>query len=218
VVTEGIPASHYAMNGALNFMGHNIMRVFGDLSMVFYASAASLMFRRSIVGTPFRDEYFLYHEDVYLSWRLRLHGYDIRMAQNSVVRHRGSVTTKRQNRELFSFYQQRNRLLNCLLFYENRTLRMLLLWFLLDTVGTLFLDMVRSDRSLRGTLRAYGWLARNARWIRFERGRLQIERTNKDAGIMKYMSHRVLNGSGIIARGANALARVYARVTGLNHA
>lgn len=218
VVTEGIPPADYALNGTLNFIGYNIMRVFTDLSMVFYASAASLMFRKSIVGAPFRNEYFLYHEDVYLSWRLRLQGYDIRMAQASVVHHRGSVTTKRQKSELVRFYQQRNRLLNCLLFYEKRTLRVLLPYFFLDAVGTLFFDVLRGGTSARGTLRAYGWLARNAGSIRFERAWLQLERSRKDAEIMKFMSDRVLNGNSVFARGANGLARMYARLTGLDHA
>lgn len=218
VITEGIPEEDYAMNGTLNFLGYNVMRVFTDLSMVFYASAASLMFRKSVVGLPFRDEYFLYHEDVYLSWRLRLQGYDIRMAQASVVHHRGSVTTKRHTSALISFFQHRNRLLNCLLFYEKRTLLALVPYFLGDAVAVLFLGMARRRKSARGVLRAYVWLARNRRWVRFERSRLQLERTRGDAEIMKGMSHRVLNGTGLLAGAANGLALLYARMTGLKHA
>ena len=134
VVTEGVPDRYYTKNGSVNFLGYNIMRVFNDLSLVFFAGGASLMFRRQIVGRPFLDEYFLYHEDVYLSWRMRLAGYKIRMAQGSSVFHLGSVTASRQASDFVTFYQERNRLLNGLLLYEFSTLVRLLPLFVADGV------------------------------------------------------------------------------------
>ena len=55
VLTDGITERMYEMNGTVNFLGYNIPEKFSDLSTIFYASAASLLYRRSLVQCPFLD-------------------------------------------------------------------------------------------------------------------------------------------------------------------
>jgi GT2 family glycosyltransferase len=212
VVTEGVPDRYYTKNGSLNYLGYNIMRVFNDLSLVFFAGGASLMFRRQIVGKPFLDEYFLYHEDVYLSWRMRLAGYKIRMAQDSSVFHLGSVTASRQASSLVTFYQERNRLLNCFLLYEISTLFRLLPLFVADGVVKLALSVVAGRKSPLGIVRAYVWCLTHARWILNQRRVHQAVRTVSDREILSWMSPRLLDHEGSLASAMNALAKLYARL------
>jgi len=215
VITDGVPAAFYEMNGTLNYLGYNIMRQFRDLSQIFFAGGASLIFRRNIVGQPFLSEYFLYHEDVYLSWRMRLLGYDVCMAQHSVVHHRGSVAAQRQPSRLITFYQERNRLLNCLLFYEFRTLARLVPLFMTDAFAKLLLSLVRRRKSTAGIVRAYWWCVTHMDWIRSERCKHQSVRTIPDGAIMGLMSAHVLDSESMFAHLVNRVARTYAKAVGL---
>ncbi len=214
VLTDGVPSEFYAMNGTINYLGYNIMRAFTDLSMIFYAGGTSLMFRREEIGKPFLSDYFLYHEDVYLSWRVRLKGKDVRMAQGSVVYHRGSQTTQRQPSSLISFYQVRNRLLNLLLFYERRTLLKLLPLLIADMLATLIRAAMSRSMSVRGAMQAYVWLVTHPGWLRRKRTKEQAARTIEDSRILSLMSADVFDGvrSPRIAGVINRLARGYARL------
>lgn len=217
VVTDGVPDTFYEMNGTINYLGYNIMRQFTDLSMVFYAGGTSLMFRRSMVGEPFLDEYFLYHEDVYLSWRMRLRGFDVRMAQSSVVRHRGSETTKREASALITFYQVRNRVLNLLILYDASTLLKLSPMLLADAIASAMRAAFSASRSFLGVTRAYTWIATHLHWILARRKKEQAARRVSDGDILKLISADVVDAtrSNAVLKLLNILSRAYARVVRL---
>ena len=217
VVTDGVPSEFYEQNGTINYLGYNIMREFSDLSQVFFASGASLMFRREEVGRPFLDEYFIYQEDVFLSWKIRLLGKTVAMAQQSVVHHTGSVTVRQQSSSLVTFFQERNRLLNALLFYEARTLLLLIPYFVFDGVAKLLLSVVSKRKSLSGIVQSYWWLTTHTSWINRERSNLQSRRRVQDKHIMNLMSHRIIDGRSLPASFLNGVSKVYARVAGLGY-
>jgi GT2 family glycosyltransferase len=215
VVTDGVPEAHYEMNGTLNYLGYNIMRAFRDLSLVFYAGGASLVFSKSVVGLPFLHDYFLYHEDVFLSWRMRLRGFEIRMAQDSLVQHVGSATTRRQPSAFVTFYQERNRLLNALLLYEAGTLLRLLPLFLADGAAKCGMALFGVRKSFTGLAHAYGWIITHLRWIRRKRKELQRERRVPDRDILRLMSSKLLEGDDRLSSIVNTLSSMYARLVGL---
>jgi GT2 family glycosyltransferase len=215
VVTEGIPEAYYEMNGTVNYLGYNIMRAFPDQSKVFFAGGASLTFSKSTVGLPFLPEYFLYHEDMFLSWRMRLRGFDIRMAQQSLVQHVGSATTRRQPSAFVTFYQERNRLLNAILLYETGTLLRLIPFFLADAVAKIGMVLLRRGKSFTGLVQAYSWFFTHTRWITSTRKELQLERKVRDRDILQLMSSKLLQGDGRLAWIVNTLSSAYTRIVGL---
>jgi GT2 family glycosyltransferase len=215
VVTDGVPERYYTMNGSLNPLGYNIMRVFTDLSTIFFAGGASVMFRRAEIAHPFLDEYFLYHEDVFLSWHMRLLGRDVRMAQRSLVLHRGSATTRAHASALVTFYQERNKLLNALLLYSCWTLLRLAPLMVFDGAAKLLAGAITGKKSPAGILRGYVWVLLHAGWVVARRKELQATRVVHDREILRWMSGRLLDGNGGAARVVNGCMRLYARVTGL---
>ena len=215
VVTDGVPEQFYEMNGSLNPLGYNVMRVFRDLTRVFFAGGASLMFRRAEIPEPFLPEYFLYHEDVYLSWRMRLMGRSIRMAQPSVVYHRGSGTTKKQASVTVTFYQERNKLLNALILYQASTLIRLLPLFVADAFAKLAGSVLLKRKSFPGILKAYCWCVAHPSWIMRQRRMCQRERTAPDTVVMSSMSSRLVDGEGPAVRLVNTIMRGYLRTVGL---
>lgn len=215
VVTDGVPERFYSMNGSLNPLGYNIMRVFTDLSRIFFAGGASVMFRRGEIPRPFLNEYFLYHEDVFLSWRMRLLGRDVRMAQRSLVYHRGSATTKTQASAFVTFYQERNKLLNALLLFGGWTLVRLAPLMVLEGIAKFIAGAVSGRKSPVGIFRGYVWILSHAGWVLARRRELQASRVVPDSGILCWMSGRLLDGEGAAARVVNGCMHAYARVMGL---
>jgi GT2 family glycosyltransferase len=72
------------------------------------AALLSVPVLRAIGGFP--APFFLYYEDTDVSWRLRLAGHAVGYAPGAVVRHAHSASTD-QTSALFSFHNERNRLL-----------------------------------------------------------------------------------------------------------
>ncbi len=215
VVTEGVPEEFYEVNGTINFLGYNIMRHFSDLSVVFFAGGASVAFRRKDVVYPFDPEYFLYHEDVFLSWRMRLKGMDVRMVQDSVVWHKGGGTTKREPDSRITFFQERNRLLNPMLFYQARTLFLLIPYFVADFLAKIALSILFGRKSFVGILRAYFWFVPNLSYVLNRRKELQSERKVTDREILRHMSTKVVESNSTVAGVLNGISMVYAKLTGL---
>ncbi len=216
VITDGVPERFYAMNGTINVLGYNIMQYFADTTRVFFGGGASLAFRKRLVGDPFPEEYFLYHEDVYLSWRMRLLGYDVRMSQDSIVHHVGSASTKRQPSTFITFYQERNRLLNSLLLFGPKTLVLVLPYLVMDALAKISASLLGKGKSFGGILRAYAWVITHPRWIARQRNALQKMRVVSDGAILQLMSFKVLDGEGVFSRMANRISEWYAFATGLS--
>ncbi len=102
----------------------------------FYASGAGVTLRASAleeIGGMFDPSYFLYHEDVDVSWRARLAGYDIGYAKDSVMYHDYEFASSIRK----FYWMERNRFLTHFTHLKWRTL--LLVWPLMKVMelGTL---------------------------------------------------------------------------------
>jgi hypothetical protein len=215
VVTEDVAAEEYEMNGTINYLGYNLPREFSDLETVFYCSAAALLIDREQVGGLFPEEFFLYQEDLHLSWRLRLQGKTLGMVPASRVAHRGSYSTRRVRQSLVAYYQERNRLFNCLIFYRPWTLVRLLPYIVLDPMAKLLAGLVGRGKPPLAVLRAYGAVLTRLRWVAGMRRQVQRARTVGDREVMSLMTFRVARGDGAPAALLNRLSRLYASVAGL---
>lgn len=75
-----------------------------------YASGAALAVRTSLLNqSGLFPDFFMYYEDVDLSWRLRTTGYQIVVTPKARVRHLGSATS-RKNRAFVEYFAARNRI------------------------------------------------------------------------------------------------------------
>lgn len=102
----------------------------------FYASGAGVLLRSRVleeVGGMFDPSYFLYHEDVDVSWRARLAGYDIGYATDSVMYHDYEFASSIRK----FYWMERNRFLTHMTHLKWGTL--LLMWPMMKAMelGTL---------------------------------------------------------------------------------
>lgn len=215
VITRGVPALYYERNGSINLVGHNIMRIFAMPGNTFFCSGASLAFRKSVFGEPFDPEYFLYGEDVYLGLRARFMGYTPLHVRGSVVQHQGGVSTARRPAALITMYQERNRLLNLLLFFSFWTNLRIFPIFAGHAIVKLACALVGWRYSFAGLLRAYLWPVLHWRHIRIRRESLKLERRVPEREVLGWMTAKATNGESLAGRALNALLAGYCRAVGL---
>ncbi len=216
VVTEGIPARYYERNGSINLVGHNIMRIFTLPENTFFCSGASLAFRKKVFGEPFDPEYFLYSEDVYLGLRARFMGYRPVHVCESVVLHRGGAATAKSPAAHITCLQERNRLLNLLLFFSIGTILKILPLFVAQAAAKIAWALVGGEYSLPGLLRAYLWPLVHPGYIRKRRKQLGGERRVPERDVLSWMTAHMTNGESAIGRAMNSVSAGYCRLVGLH--
>ncbi|MBI4150316.1 glycosyltransferase family 2 protein, partial [Candidatus Woesearchaeota archaeon] len=140
----------------------------------FYPSGCSFIFRRNLASRPFDPDYFIYAEDTYLGWLLRLRGYHIVTNKKSIVEHQLG-TVKRSNPKImhrFTFLGERNKLTNFLIFPTS--------WTLLRLLPILFLNImcinIIMPKKILWRLQAYGWLLAHPGWVYRKRRSVQQQR------------------------------------------
>jgi GT2 family glycosyltransferase len=222
VYTQGISARYYEKNGTLSLLGYNVMWVFGDRDSLFYVTGCAMAFRRREFPEPFDDDYVFYSEDAYMSLRARFRGLRLMQASSSVVQHVGSGTAGRLSRRVRTFYQERNRLLNILLFFENemimKLMPMIVVSFAARSVhAVLSLVMVdkRRQKSVLGVLQGYLWFPLHIRNVRQKRRTIHEEKRVKDEEVVSLMSCKVTNAENLLGRVVNRLACAYCRLSGI---
>lgn len=121
---------------------------------MFYASGAGVLIRMSAIEKIglFEPSYYMYHEDVDVSWRARLAGYDVLYAEDSVIYHHYEFS-----KSIKKFYwMERNRHLTNLTNYKIGTLIAITPMLLVMELGAIVF-------AIKG-----GWLKEKARsWLHF---------------------------------------------------
>ena len=102
----------------------------------FYASGAAVLVKTSVVdeiGGLFDPRYFMYHEDVDLSWRARLAGHEIGYAKDSIVYHRYEFS---RSMDKF-FWMERNRFITHFAHLKLATLALIAVPMLISELASL---------------------------------------------------------------------------------
>jgi GT2 family glycosyltransferase len=222
VRTEGIPDKYYEKNGTLNLLGHNIMEVFDinedGTGEIFQANGCSMIIRKELLdsfGGLFLDEYFAYAEDSYLSFKVKFAGLKIMHTSKSVVKHFGSATTKEYKSSFRTFLQERNRLLNFLIFFSKSFRFKYYPILIFNLKLKLLMSLFSGKYSFTGVLKAYWWIMKKRKWIKEQREKENRIKKVDEKNVIKYLSGKVFNGENIIERFFNFLSLLYCRIVNI---
>ena len=144
----------------------------------FHPDGSSFIYRKDWLGLPYEEEYFIYHEDVYLGWRARLLGYKVELSKKAQATTFDGGSTRRIAYRT-AFYTERNRWINLLVFLERKNLLLLFPWLLLESFLKLLLGQQKKAK-----FSAYLWLCKNTSYWKTLRTRLQAERREPDAIVL----------------------------------
>ncbi len=174
---------------ALHFLGFGFTRGYRKTLAEFscakrkevaYCSGAAVLYRASALKTVglFDEEFFMYHEDTDLGWRMRGAGYRNIVASHARVYHHYDFS-----RSIRKFYfMERNRYMILCKNYEFKTLLLLLPLFVIWEFGLLLYSILSSlihpkqTLTLKEKLRAYAYFFHGKNLVRLIKARHE---TNK---------------------------------------
>lgn len=165
---------------------------------LFYVDGAALFIRKDVFDEigGFDERYFMFHEDIDLSWRLQLYGYKIKSVPEALVLHEsggtavggaikeGEYTTTSWRRYL----AERNNICNLLKNYNFLTLFFVLPFYILINISecSIFLYKRKND-VVKAYIDAWYWNFRNIENTLKRHRKTQIERKITDRQILKKM-------------------------------
>lgn len=164
-----------------NFINQNIVPDIG------YASGASVMYKAAILREAglLDEKFFMYHEDLELSWRMRMLGYKIVLAPRSHVFHKYQFSRNSKK----WFFAERNRLATCFMLYDIRSLLILAPAYLFAECGILLFSLINGW--IKEKLKSYIGFMLLTPHILNKRKHVQAIRKIKDKEIMAYMTSRI---------------------------
>lgn len=199
------PATPESLSSALNVFGRYVVPPGGWDRQLFSPDGSAFLFDRRLFGLPYDEEYFIYHEDVYLGWRARLMGCEVRWAPESRAVTFDGGSTKRIAYKT-AFYTERNRWLNYFSFLSSSALARLFPALALDLIVKFVFGTNR-----RAKLHAWLWLLVNPGKIAQKRSRFQRRRKRGDEEVLPYLSGAYFTPKGAGARLVNAVFSAYFR-------
>jgi GT2 family glycosyltransferase len=116
---------HFLGYGITGGYGKNFSdKIYADNMTIGFPSGAACMLRAEVLEKfgVFNEDFFMYCEDLELAWRLRLAGYNFKLAPFSVVYHKYKFSSSPKK----FFYIERNRLITVLSNYKAGTIFLLL--------------------------------------------------------------------------------------------
>ena len=151
-----------------------------------YASGAAVLYRAAYLRDVgfFDEKFFLYHEDLDLSWRLRMLRANIVISPNSIVFHKYEFS-----RSILKYYfMERNRLIFLFKNFQISTLVLISPALLVMELGLLLFAL--KSGFWRDKLRAYVFFLdyKNWQYILKERKKVQGSRATRDRELFKWLS------------------------------
>jgi len=154
-----------------HFLGFGFCRGYGEeainfkpenLQPFFYVSGASALFPVKVLKEVglFDPLFFMYHEDTDLSWRIRQAGYDLVLADKSIMYHKYQFSRS----VLQFYYMERNRMIMLFENFRLGTLLLILLPFLVMEVGLFGYALLKG--LAKGKIKVYGYFLNYKNWIR----------------------------------------------------
>jgi GT2 family glycosyltransferase len=151
---------------------------FTKLEKVNAVSGAAFVMRKDVFEQlgGFDEDFFMYMEDIDLSWRARLAGYSCLYVPDATVYHDYALTFGPRK----TYYQERNRWLMLLKILRWKTIALLLPALLLSEFITWGWIVLRDARNISNKAKAYGWIVRNRRVVGESRRQVQAQRRLTD--------------------------------------
>ena len=219
VINKGYGLDKLAFSGLISITGLPV-EFLPRMSEPFFSSVngCSLLFNKRIFNLPFDKDYFIYAEDVYLSWWSLLKGYKCVLAPKAVLTHKSLYFKDRTRTFNGIFHMSKNTSMNVLIFFELvnifKVLPLLFVQSSLMLLTPLFWRR-RCKKAIWWKLRSYWWLVRNFRKIWHKRKHIQSLRRVSDHDLSWGFTCRQPLFKGFFGRFVDSLIFLYCWVVRL---
>lgn len=213
VMRPGVPSQ---AAGATNIWGRVVYFAAKSIGKepypVLHPDGSSFLMDRKRLGLPYDPEYFMYHEDTYLGWRVWSMGLACVFVPRSLVESFDGGTTRRLAYRT-AYYSERNRILNWLLFLDFFTILRLSPLFAFDLLASFL-----KGGQKRARLHAWSWIFLHpAKWCRM-RQEIQHKRQLSVGEVLRMVSASYLGRDGRFSGLKSIIGNIfwlYCRLVGL---
>ncbi|OGF25908.1 hypothetical protein A2331_06395 [Candidatus Falkowbacteria bacterium RIFOXYB2_FULL_34_18] len=155
-----------------------------------YASGCSFIIKKEVLERigNYDEEYYMYHDDIEMSWRVKLAGYKIVLAPKSIMYHKYEFS--RSVRMLY--YMERNRNLIMFHYYRLPTLLLILPMMMVMEAGMILYSI--PGKWFLTKMKAIGYFLRPVTWMKITRKRRKINALRRvtDREIIKNFASRII--------------------------
>jgi len=140
-----------------------------------YSSGACFLLKTKVLKEVglFQEEFFAYHEDTDLSWRIWLAGYKLMLAPNSVVYHKYEFSRSIKK----FYYMERNRYLIILQNYKLATILLISPACISMSLAMFFYSFIAGW--YKENLRVYFYFLKPSTWSKIKKARKKIQSSRK---------------------------------------
>jgi len=162
---------------------------YSTLKKITYFSGVSVLFKKDVLAATglFDEEFWMYHDDLDLGWRIKLAGYEIYLAPDSVAYHKYEFAKSVKQ----YYWLERNRLIFVFTTYHFLTLLLILPALAAMECGLFFFSFLNGF--WREKIRSYGWFFSVKSWEYLGKRRRLIQNMRKvdDQGLVGYLSGKI---------------------------
>ncbi|MDD5043058.1 MAG: glycosyltransferase family 2 protein [Patescibacteria group bacterium] len=173
--------------GGYRQLNHSNLKL--EVKEITYPSGAAVLIKAGVLKEVglFNPLFFMYHEDLDLGWRMRLGGFKILLAPNSVVCHKYEFS-----RSIKKYYfMERNRFWVLIQNYKWPTLILFFPAWLVMNIGLLFSSWRGGWLKEESRVGWYYLKARHWRILLADRKTVQAKRKIKDRKILKFFTGKI---------------------------
>ncbi|MCK5459691.1 glycosyltransferase family 2 protein [Candidatus Parcubacteria bacterium] len=174
--TKGYNESDYEIKGLPEIKG--------------YASGCSFIVKKEVIDkiNGYNEEYYMYHDDMEISWKAKLAGYRIVLAPKSIMRHKYDFARSIS----MLYYMERNRYIAIFTFYSLPNLLLIFPAAVFMDFGILLYSIANGWFLTK--LKVYGYFLKPNSWLKIFKQRQKIKsfREIKDSDIARNFLGEVL--------------------------
>jgi len=195
--TEKIQPKINSLGNVIHFLGFGFTSGYGELDHEIpgypeikgYASGCSFIIRREVLDKigGYNEEYYMYHDDLELSLKVKLAGYQVILAPRSIIYHKYEF--KRSTKMIY--YMERNRYLTLMTFYPAWLLILIGLPGVIMDIGMLFFSIVRGWFKEELKIYAYFFHFKNYDKILAERKKIEAFKIKSFPKLAKNFSGKI---------------------------
>ncbi len=154
-----------------------------------YASGCSFIIRATVIDKigGYNEEFYMYHDDLELSLKVKLAGYKIILAPRSIIFHKYEFSRSTQ----MVYYMERNRYLTLLTFYPTYLIILITLPGVIMDIGMMFFSIIKGWFKEELKIYSYFLQTRNYDKIIQERARIKEFKVRPFRSLAKDFSGKI---------------------------
>lgn len=180
---------HFLGFGFTSGYGEPDREILGFPEISGYASGCSFIIRSEIIDTigGYNEEFYMYHDDMEITLKVKLAGYKVILAPRSVIFHKYEFS--RSTRMVY--FMERNRYLTLLIFYPGYLMFFVALPGVIMDLGMMFFSIIKGWYKEELKIYAYFCRARNYDKIIQERTKIKLFKTKSFSSLAKNFSGKI---------------------------